>query len=89
MTWSCTAWAAMAGKTNAVVGFWNNYFTHVPVGLAIHEAPFLGSRVEDARGGSGLLGRRHLREILPRRGPAALSAFGPASGCLACDRMRI
>ncbi len=29
--------AAMAGKTKIVVGQWNNYFTHVPIGLATRE----------------------------------------------------
>jgi 6-phosphofructokinase 1 len=29
--------AAMAGKTNTVIGHWNNYFTHVPIPLATHE----------------------------------------------------
>ncbi len=28
--------AAMAGKTDMVVGHWNNQFTHVPIPLAIH-----------------------------------------------------
>ena len=27
--------AAMAGKTNLVIGQWNNIFTHVPIDLAI------------------------------------------------------
>jgi len=31
------AHAAMAGKTNVVIGHWNNYFTHVPISLATHE----------------------------------------------------
>jgi 6-phosphofructokinase 1 len=25
----------MAGRTNMVVGFWNNTFTHVPIALAV------------------------------------------------------
>lgn len=29
--------AAFAGKTGMVAGFWNNYFTHVPMRLAIHQ----------------------------------------------------
>jgi 6-phosphofructokinase 1 len=29
--------AAMAGKTNMVIGHWNNYFTHVPIPLATQE----------------------------------------------------
>ncbi|MBF0407239.1 MAG: ATP-dependent 6-phosphofructokinase [Candidatus Riflebacteria bacterium] len=29
--------AGMAGKTNMVIGHWNNYFTHVPISLATHE----------------------------------------------------
>jgi 6-phosphofructokinase 1 len=29
--------AAMAGKTNIVIGHWNNYFTHVPIKLATRE----------------------------------------------------
>lgn len=29
--------AGMAGKTNMVIGHWNNYFTHVPIDLATHE----------------------------------------------------
>lgn len=29
--------AAMAGKTNMVVGFWNNHYTHVPIQLATLE----------------------------------------------------
>jgi 6-phosphofructokinase 1 len=29
--------AAMAGKTNMVIGHWNNYFTHVPIELATRE----------------------------------------------------
>ena len=26
--------AGMAGKTNALIGHWNNFFTHVPIELA-------------------------------------------------------
>jgi hypothetical protein len=26
--------AAMAGKTNAVIGFWNQHCTHIPIALA-------------------------------------------------------
>jgi 6-phosphofructokinase 1 len=29
--------AAMAGKTNLVVGFWNGVFTHIPISLAVSE----------------------------------------------------
>jgi 6-phosphofructokinase 1 len=29
--------AAMAGKTKIVIGHWNNYFTHVPIGLATRD----------------------------------------------------
>ncbi len=29
--------AGMAGKTNMIVGFWNRYFTHVPISLAVME----------------------------------------------------
>ena len=29
--------AAMAGKTNLVVGFWNGTFTHIPISLAVSE----------------------------------------------------
>ncbi|NLI78490.1 MAG: ATP-dependent 6-phosphofructokinase [Candidatus Riflebacteria bacterium] len=29
--------AAMAGKTNMVIGNWNNYFTHVPISLATRQ----------------------------------------------------
>ncbi len=29
--------AAMAGKTNMVIGHWNNFFTNVPIALATHE----------------------------------------------------
>jgi 6-phosphofructokinase 1 len=29
--------AAMAGKTNLVVGFWNGAFTHIPISLAVSE----------------------------------------------------
>ncbi len=29
--------AGMAGKTNMVIGHWNNYFTHVPIPLATQE----------------------------------------------------
>ena len=29
--------AAMAGKTNTVIGHWNNFFTHVPIALATIE----------------------------------------------------
>ncbi|RCK79535.1 MAG: 6-phosphofructokinase [Candidatus Ozemobacter sibiricus] len=29
--------AAMAGKTNMVIGNWNNYFTHVPIALATRQ----------------------------------------------------
>jgi 6-phosphofructokinase 1 len=29
--------AGMAGKTDAVIGQWNNFFTHVPIALATHE----------------------------------------------------
>ena len=26
--------AGMAGKTNMVIGFWNQHFTHIPIALA-------------------------------------------------------
>ena len=29
--------AAMAGKTNLLIGYWNNFFTHVPIALATKE----------------------------------------------------
>jgi len=29
--------AAMAGKTNLVIGFWNGAFTHIPIALAVAE----------------------------------------------------
>ena len=29
--------AGMAGKTNLVIGYWNNFFTHVPIALATEE----------------------------------------------------
>ncbi len=29
--------AGMAGRTNMVVGFWNQYFVHVPTAIAVHE----------------------------------------------------
>ncbi|MEM4368401.1 MAG: ATP-dependent 6-phosphofructokinase, partial [Candidatus Anstonellales archaeon] len=29
--------AAMAGKTNCLIGTWNNFFTHVPISLAVIE----------------------------------------------------
>ena len=29
--------AAMAGKTNLIVGFWNGTFTHIPISLAVSE----------------------------------------------------
>ena len=29
--------AGMAGKTNMVVGHWNNFFTHIPISLATQE----------------------------------------------------
>ena len=29
--------AAMAGKTNVLIGYWNNFFTHVPIALATVE----------------------------------------------------
>ena len=29
--------AGMAGKTDMLVGFWNNFFTHVPIKLATNE----------------------------------------------------
>ena len=29
--------AGMAGKTDMLVGFWNNFFTHVPIDLATVE----------------------------------------------------
>ncbi len=29
--------AAMSGRTNMVVGYWNNEYTHVPIPLAVHE----------------------------------------------------
>jgi len=28
--------AAMSGRTNMVVGYWNNEYTHVPIPLAVH-----------------------------------------------------
>jgi 6-phosphofructokinase 1 len=31
------AHAAMAGKTNLVIGFWNGVFTHVPISLAVSQ----------------------------------------------------
>jgi 6-phosphofructokinase 1 len=27
----------MSGRTNMVVGYWNQHFTHIPVSLAVHE----------------------------------------------------
>ena len=27
----------MSGKTNLVIGYWNNFFTHVPIHLATKE----------------------------------------------------
>jgi 6-phosphofructokinase 1 len=27
--------AGMSGRTNMVIGYWNQYFTHVPISLAI------------------------------------------------------
>jgi len=29
--------AGMSGRTNMVVGYWNQHFTHIPVSLAVHE----------------------------------------------------
>ena len=29
--------AGMSGKTNLVIGYWNNFFTHVPIHLATKE----------------------------------------------------
>jgi 6-phosphofructokinase 1 len=29
--------AGMAGKTNLAIGYWNNFFTHVPIALATEE----------------------------------------------------
>jgi 6-phosphofructokinase 1 len=29
--------AAMSGRTNMVVGFWNHQFTHVPISLAVSQ----------------------------------------------------
>ena len=29
--------AGMSGKTNLVIGYWNNFFTHVPIKLATKE----------------------------------------------------
>jgi 6-phosphofructokinase 1 len=31
------AHAALAGRTNMLVGYWNQRFTHVPIGLAVHD----------------------------------------------------
>ena len=31
----CATHAAMTGRTNMLVGFWNGHFTHVPIGLAV------------------------------------------------------
>jgi 6-phosphofructokinase 1 len=31
----CAVHAGMAGKTDMVVGYWKNRFTHVPISLAI------------------------------------------------------
>ena len=31
------AHAAMAGKTNVVIGFWNSAFTHIPIAMAVAE----------------------------------------------------
>jgi 6-phosphofructokinase 1 len=31
------AHAGMVGRTNMVVGFWNDQFTHVPISLAVSE----------------------------------------------------
>jgi 6-phosphofructokinase 1 len=33
----CAVHAAMTGRTNMVVGFWNHQFTHVPIALAVSE----------------------------------------------------
>jgi 6-phosphofructokinase 1 len=33
----CAVHAAMSGRTNMVVGFWNHQFTHVPIALAVCE----------------------------------------------------
>jgi len=33
--------AAMAGKTNLAIGYWNNFFTHVPIALATGERRML------------------------------------------------
>jgi 6-phosphofructokinase 1 len=33
--------AAMAGKTGLVIGHWNNYFTHVPIALAVQSRKVL------------------------------------------------
>ncbi|MHC4500407.1 MAG: ATP-dependent 6-phosphofructokinase, partial [Planctomycetota bacterium] len=27
--------AGMSGRTNMVIGYWNQYFTHVPISLAV------------------------------------------------------
>jgi 6-phosphofructokinase 1 len=29
--------AAMAGRTDMVIGYWNQHFTHVPISLAVAE----------------------------------------------------
>ncbi len=31
----CAVHAGMAGKTDMVVGYWKNRFTHVPISLAV------------------------------------------------------
>jgi len=33
----CAVHAGMTGRTNMVVGFWHNQFTHVPIALAVSE----------------------------------------------------
>ena len=33
--------AAMAGKTDLVIGIWNNVFTHLPIDIAIQERKVL------------------------------------------------
>ena len=38
------AHAGMAGKTNLVIGHWNNFFTHVPIELATSERKLLDLR---------------------------------------------
>jgi 6-phosphofructokinase len=54
--------AGMSGRTDMVVGFWNNQFTHVPIALA---GPDESGSIRRARSGAACWRPRVSRETSP------------------------